>query len=57
MSWMWFLVKEGLETWFYHHPQVKERIPEIKKMVEEQKIAPTRAADELVSVLGKDLLF
>lgn len=56
MSWMWFLVNEGLELWFYRHPQVKSRLPQLQKQVEEGSIAPTRAADELVAILGKDLL-
>lgn len=57
MSWMWFLVNEGLEVWFYQHPEVKSRLPQLQKRVEDGSIAPTRAADELVSILGKDLLF
>lgn len=56
MSWMWFLVNEGLEIWFYQHPQVKDRLPELRQRVEDGSIAPTRAADELISILGKDLL-
>ncbi len=56
MSWMWFLVKEGLESWFYQNEEIKKVLPEIKQDVELGKMAPTRAADELVSILGKDLL-
>jgi LAO/AO transport system kinase len=57
MSWMWFLVNEGLERWFYQHPEIQKLLPEIKEAVEEGKMAPTRAADDLVAILGKDLLF
>ena len=57
MSWMWFLVNEGLEIWFYQHPEVQSQLPELRKKVEDGAIAPTRAADELISILGKDLLF
>jgi LAO/AO transport system kinase len=57
MSWMWFLVNEGLERWFYNHNEIQKLLPDIKADVEQGKIAPTRAADELVSILGKDLLF
>jgi len=56
MSWMWFLVNEGLERWFYRHPEIQKLLPGIKHDVEIGKVAPTRAADELVSILGKDLL-
>ncbi|MBM9614040.1 methylmalonyl Co-A mutase-associated GTPase MeaB [Desulfobulbus rhabdoformis] len=58
MSWMWFLVNEGLERWFYNHEETQKLLPGIKAGVEQGKIAPTRAADDLVAVLGKkDLLF
>ena len=57
MSWMWFLVKEGLETWFYNHEEIQKVLPTIKSKVEAGNMAPTRAADELVSILGRELLF
>ncbi|WP_028584324.1 methylmalonyl Co-A mutase-associated GTPase MeaB [Desulfogranum mediterraneum] len=57
LSWMWFLVKEGLETWFYNNEKIKDVLPGIRDSVETGKKAPTRAADELVSILGSDLLF
>ncbi len=56
MSWMWFLVNEGLERWFYQHDEIKKLLPRVKKDVEDGRVAPTRAADELVSILGKNLL-
>lgn len=56
MSWMWFLVNEGLERWFYRHPEIQKLLPVIKQRVEVGTMAPTRAADELVAILGKDLL-
>jgi len=56
MSWMWFLVNEGLERWFYQHPEIQKLLPGIRQRVEEGKMAPTRAADDLVAILGKDLL-
>jgi len=57
MSWMWFLVNEGLERWFYQHPEIQKLLPNVKQQVETGKMAPTRAADELVKMLGNDLLF
>jgi len=45
-----------LERWFYQHAEIKKLLPGIKQDVEDGKMAPTRAADELVSILGKDLL-
>ena len=57
MSWMLFLVKEGLESWFYNNEEIKKVLPTISAEVESGQKAPTRAADELVSILGSDLLF
>lgn len=57
MSWMWFLVKEGLESWFYNNDEIKKVLPSVTRAVEAGQMAPTRAADELVSILGSDLLF
>ena len=56
MSWMWFLVNEGLERWFYNHPEIQKLLPGVRENVERGKLAPTRAADELLTLLGKDLL-
>lgn len=56
MSWMWFLVNEGLERWFYQHPEIQKILPGIRQSVEEGRMAPTRAADDLLAMLGKDLL-
>jgi LAO/AO transport system kinase len=56
MSWMWFLVNEGLERWFYQHPEIQKLLPTVKRQVETGKMAATRAADELVKMLGTDLL-
>jgi len=56
MSWMWFLVNEGLERWFYQHPEIQKLLPSIKQRVETGTMAPTRAADQLVEILGKGLL-
>jgi LAO/AO transport system ATPase len=56
LSWMWFLVNEGLERWFYRHPEIQKLLPTVKEQVETGKMAATRAADELVKMLGNDLL-
>ncbi len=55
LSWMWFLVKEGLEQWFCMSPEVREFLPKIQKDVEAGRKAATRAADELLLFLGKDI--
>jgi len=53
MEWMWFLVKEGLEDWFYNSPYVKARLPVLKKEVADGRTAPTLAADQLLAFLGE----
>ncbi|MFW5855182.1 MAG: methylmalonyl Co-A mutase-associated GTPase MeaB [Thermodesulfobacteriota bacterium] len=53
MEWMWFLVKEGLQDWFYNSPYVKERLPVLKKEVAEGRTAPTIAADQLLAFLDE----
>lgn len=57
MSWKCFLVNDVLECWFYRHPAIQQKLPDLLHNVETGKIAPTRTADELVAaMLGKDLL-
>lgn len=52
LEWMRFLLKDGLENWFYHHPNVKDRLPLLKKDVEKGVTAPTVAAAELLGFLN-----
>lgn len=52
LEWMWFLLKDGLENWFYTHPEVKDRVQQLKKDVEKGVAAPTVAAAELLAFLN-----
>ncbi len=51
LEWMWFLVKEGLNEWFFNNPRVKKMVPRLKKEVESGLKTPTAAANELLLIL------
>lgn len=55
LEWMYFLVKEGLEHWFYKNEKVHKMLPELKKKVESGKMAPTVAASDLLFFLDNKL--
>jgi LAO/AO transport system kinase len=54
LEWMNFLIKDGLEDWFYKNPRVKEWLPRFKNEVESGTKAPTVAAVELLSFLREE---
>ena len=49
--WMWALVKEGLEEWFYKNAQVVNLLPLIEKEVVNGKITATSGAARILSFL------
>ncbi|HEX7503974.1 MAG TPA: methylmalonyl Co-A mutase-associated GTPase MeaB [Syntrophales bacterium] len=49
--WMWALVKEGIEEWFYKNAQVVSLLPLIEKEVVSGKITATSAAARILSFL------
>jgi LAO/AO transport system kinase len=51
LDWMWFMVNEGLNRWFYENADVKKLIPAIVEEVENGKIFPSAAAEKLLSFL------
>jgi len=48
LDWMWSLLEEGLKERFFHNPKIVDRLPRIKRDVENGEISPTAAADELL---------
>jgi LAO/AO transport system kinase len=50
LDWMWALVEESLRDRFYNNPQVKNSLPKIIEAVEQQRIAPTAAAHQLLNL-------
>jgi LAO/AO transport system kinase len=50
-QWMWALVKEGIEEWFYKNAQVVSLLPLIEKEVVSGKITATSAAARILSFL------
>ncbi len=49
--WMWALVKEGMEEWFYKNAQVVNLLPLIEKEVVSGKITATSGAAQILSFL------
>jgi LAO/AO transport system kinase len=49
--WMWALVKEGMEAWFYKNAQVVNLLPLIEKEVVSGKISATSGAARILSFL------
>jgi LAO/AO transport system kinase len=51
LDWMRFLLDEGLRTWFYGHPHISRKLPELIGKIENQDISPTAAALQLLDHL------
>jgi len=51
LDWMRFLLDEGLRNWFYGHPEISRKLPELIGKIENQNISPTAAAIELLDHL------
>jgi len=51
VDWMWALVEEGLKQRFFHHPEVKERIEGLTRLVVQGDTAPNLAAAELLAII------
>ncbi len=54
LDWMYFLLEEGLKSWFYQHPEIEANLPELISAVEQQSVSPTSAAGRLLSCLNED---
>ena len=51
LEWMWTLVEDGLKQRFRNDQKINKEIPFISRQVENEKISPTAAAEELLSYL------
>ncbi len=52
LEWMWFLLRDGLQDWFFRNPKIQDLLPVIKQEVERGAKAPTVAASELLGFLS-----
>jgi LAO/AO transport system kinase len=52
VEWMWSLIEEGLKEKFHKNPEVKKALSGIKMGVENGSLAPTVAADKLLSLVN-----
>lgn len=50
-DWMYFLLEEGLKSWFYSHPDIERNLPRLIAAIEQQEISPTSAASQLLNYL------
>ncbi|MEJ2056636.1 MAG: methylmalonyl Co-A mutase-associated GTPase MeaB [Desulfofustis sp.] len=54
LDWMYFLLEEGLKSWFYQHPEIEANLPELISAVEQQSVSPTSAASRLLGYLNEN---
>ena len=54
LDWMYFLLEEGLKSWFYQHPEIKTNLPELTSAVQRQAVSPTSAAGRLLNYLNEN---
>ncbi len=52
LEWMFSLVEEQLKENFYHHPEVRQALSELKNHVMHDRILPTLAAEKLLSLFS-----
>ena len=53
LDWMYFLLEEGLRTWFFTHPDIEANLPKLTAAIALQEISPTSAAAQLLRYLNK----
>jgi len=53
LDWMYFLLDEGLRSWFYHHPAIVNELPGLLKNIEQEQITPSAAATRLLQHLSR----
>jgi LAO/AO transport system kinase len=51
LSWMWTLVEEGLKDRFYRNSEIQKHLPGISREVENGRLAPAAAAENLLFYL------
>lgn len=51
LDWMWTLVEDGLKQRFKNNEKINQSIPGISKLVEDEKVSPSAAAEKLLSYL------
>ena len=50
-DWMWFLVREGLDEWFFKNPEIVKLMPVLTREVESGNMTPTSAAARALKLL------
>ena len=50
-QWMWSMIENGLHEWFYSDKNVKSRLPQLIRDVENGDLEPTIAASQILKIL------
>ncbi len=53
IEWVYSLIEEGLKNNFYNHEKIKEKLPELRNEILDEKILPTKAAENLLELFFK----
>jgi LAO/AO transport system kinase len=51
IDWLHFLLVDSLKTWFYSHPDISSKLPDLSKEVENKTISAAAAAAQLLGIL------
>ncbi len=51
LDWMYFLINDGLQNWFYNNPEITGQLSELTKEINEQTLSPAAAASRLLQHL------
>ena len=52
IDWLHFLLLDGLKTWFYNHPDISSKLPDLSREVENRNISAAAAATQLLEILN-----
>ena len=50
LEWLHAMIKERLESLFYHNPEIRKQLPKIEREVKEGTLPPTKAAMQLLQI-------
>ncbi len=53
LDWMHFLLEEGLKEWFYTAPEIKHKLPLLKRSVETGETTPTAAVKDMLDTFTR----
>ncbi|BDD89461.1 methylmalonyl Co-A mutase-associated GTPase MeaB [Desulfofustis limnaeus] len=54
VAWFQQLLLDGLSSWFYNHPAIRERFPLVVREIEQSRLSPALAATSLLQSIYQD---